>query len=153
MKKTEKKQAGTKTVKTSDAVAVYNAIKGLRIMKLEKGDMFAVLRTANALKPVAAAFEDFVKDAQERLKPEGFDSVVEKSQRFDSLTEDEKREVNRVAQAYQKDVDECVREELERDREVAGLATITDDALATIASDNDSLDVQTLVLIQQVCGE
>ncbi len=141
-----------KSVKTSDAVSVYNVLKSLKIAKMAKEDQFAVLRAARALKPVATGFDDFVKDAQERLKPEGFDEIVEKSQRFDSLTDDEKREVNTVAAAYQKDVDDCVKPELDSDKEIDSFTPLSEDAIAAIATGNEHLDVQTLMLLQDICG-
>lgn len=153
MGKTAKKETERKTVRTGDAVAAYNTLKGLRIMKLDKGDMFAVLRAANTLKPVAESFDGFLRDARERLKPEGWDSVSERIARFDTLPDEEKRELNRIAQAYQNDVDECVRTEMDKEADITGIARISEDALATIASDNDSLDVQSLMLLQSVCGE
>lgn len=141
-----------KSVKTQDALSVYNVLKSLKIAKLSKADQFAVLRAARALKPVAIGFEDFVKDAQERLKPEGFDSVVEKSQRFDTLSDEEKRAVNEAIGAYQKDVDECVKPELESVKEVDAFEPLSEEALSGIASANEHLDVQTLMLIEDVCG-
>lgn len=141
-----------KSVKTQDAVTVYNVLKGLKIAKLAKADQFAVLRAARALKPIAAGFEDFAKDAQERLKPEGFDAVVEKSQRFAMLGEEEKSAVNAAFNAYQKDVDECVRPELESVKEVDSFEVLSEEALSGIASANEQLDVQTLMLIEDVCG-
>lgn len=148
----ENKGMEKRSVKVQDALAVYNTLKGLKIAKLDREGQFAVLRAARALKAVATGFEDFAKDAQERLKPEGFDKVVEKSQRFDTLTDDEKRAVNAAAAAYQRDVDECVRPELESVKEVDGFAPLSEDTVAAIASSNEQLDVQTLMLIEDVCG-
>ena len=141
-----------KSVKTQDALSVYNVLKSLKIAKLSKADQFAVLRAARALKPVAIGFEDFVKDAQERLKPEGFDGVIEKSQRFNTLSDEEKRAVNEAATAYQRDVDECVKPELDSFKEVDCFEPLSEDAISGIASSNEHLDVQTLMLIEDVCG-
>lgn len=148
-KKDESKK--TVTIKVGDAVSVYNTMKGLNIRSLKKEDMFSVLRAANALKPVAESFSGFLKDAQDRLKPEGFDRIVEKSRNFDALPDDEKKEVNKAAQAYQKDVDDCVKTELDKETEVAQFARLSEDAIAGIASSND-LDVASIMLLQEVVG-
>lgn len=141
------------TVKTGDAVSVYKIVtaKGFSIRSLKKEDMFAVLRAANSLKPVAESFQGFLKDAQERLKPEDFDALMEKAERFDTLAADEKREVNKAVQAYNKDVDDCVKTELEKDTEVEAFARLSEDAIAGIASSND-LDVAALMLLQDTVG-
>lgn len=141
-----------KTIKTADAVSVYNVLKGLHISKLVKEDQFAVLRAARALKPIAVAFEDFVKDAQGRLKPENFAKMEERRERFETLSDDEKRELNRFYLSYQKDVDDCVRPELESEKEIDVFSPLSEEALSGIASANENLDVQTLMLIEDVCG-
>lgn len=139
-------------VKTADAVSVYNVLKGLKISKLKKEDQFTVLRAARALKHIATGFEDFVKDAQERLKPDGFDKMEKKRELFAALPDSEKMELNRFYLSYQKDVDDCVRPELESDKEVDSFAPLSEEALSCIASANENLDVQTLILIEDVCG-
>lgn len=144
--------AEKRTIKTADAVSVYNILKGLKISKLKKEEQFAVLRSARALKPIAMAFEDFVKDAQERLKPENFAKMEERRERFGELTDDEKRELNMFYMNYQKDIDDCIRPELESEKEIDSFAPLSEEALSGIASANENLDVQTLMLIEDVCG-
>ncbi len=137
-------------VKTSDAVAVYNTIKALRIGTLPKEDRFSILRAAKALRTVATSFDDFLKDAQERLKPEGFDALADKARAFDTLTDQEKAEVNRRLGDYQKDVDDCVKGELEREVEIEALPAIAEETLSEIAAANTGLDVQTLMLMEDL---
>ena len=146
MEKTEDKK--TVKVKTSDAVAVYNILRKLNIARLKKEDAFVVLRAANRLKPAASAFEEFVKDAQERLKPEGWD---ERSQKFDSLPDAEKAEFNKAASAYQKDVEECVKTELEKEIEIE-TALLGEEGLADIIASNDKLNVEAIMLIEDTIG-
>lgn len=143
-------QNGKKTMRVGDIVNAYNVLKTLKIAKLPREDQFAVLRASRALKPVATAFDDFVNDARERLKPEDFDSIVEKSQRFDSLPEEEKVRVNMAARAYQNDVDECVREEYEKAVDVDAFDSLSEEAISGIATGNDTLDVQTLLLLESL---
>ena len=133
-------------------MSVYNVLKGLKISRLAKDDQFAVLRAARALKPVATGFEDFVRDAQERLQPEGFARMEGKRERFATLPDDEKRELNKFYMSYQKDVDDCVLPELESEKEVDSFTPLSEEALSGIALANENLDVQTLMLIEDVCG-
>lgn len=142
------------TIKVSDAVRAYNALKDLGIVKLKKEDMFAVLRAANAIKPVAKAFEDFVKDVQERLRPEGFSEITEKAQKFDSLTPEEQAEVNNVIGEYQKSVNECVIEEQEKEKEVDAYRRLNEDAFGDLIQSNEKLTVDDILLLQKIlCKE
>lgn len=151
MKKTEKKAEKTakKTMKTSEAVSLYNILRGLKIGKLPKEGQFRVIRAARAMKPAATAFEDFVADARERLKPEGFDAALEKRRDFDNLSEEEKREINETVSKFNKDIDDCVHVELDKAVEVDPVEPLGEDALALLAEAND-LDVQTVMLLEEL---
>lgn len=148
MKKENKTQ--NTIIKVSDAVRAYNTLKDLNIMKLKKEDMFTVLKAANALKPVTKAFEDFAKDVQERLKPEGFAEITEKAQKFDTLSDDEKREVNKIYADYNKTVNDCLIEEQEKEKEVEQYKHLSQDALGELIASNDKLTVETILLLQTV---
>ena len=148
MKKTENKTE-KKTMKTSEVVSLYNVLKGLKIGKLPKEGQFKVLRAAKAFKPIATAFEDFLSDVRERLKPEEFDAVVEKSQRFNELTDPEKIEVNDAIGKYNKTVEECVKTELDKMIEVDKVELFGEDNLAILAEVND-LDVQTVLMLENI---
>lgn len=151
MGKTEKKaeKVAKKKMKTSEAVSLYNILKGLKIGKLPKEGQFKVLRAAKAFKPGAAAFEDFLSDVRERLKPEGFDAVIEKSQRFKELPEDEKVAVNEAIGKYNKNVEECVKTELDKEIEVDPVEPLGEDSLAILVEAND-LDVQTMLMLEEL---
>lgn len=151
MGKTEKKaeKVAKKKMKTSEAVSLYNILKGLKIGKLPKEGQFKVLRAAKAFKPGAAAFEDFLSDVRERLKPEGFDEVIEKSQRFKELPEDEKAAVNDAIGKYNKNVEECVKTELDKEIEVDPVEPLGEDSLSILAEVND-LDVQTMLMLEDL---
>lgn len=145
-----KKETKKRSVRVGDVVAVYNALKKQNILKLSKEDKFYVLRVSRILREVAVKFEEFAKDAQERLKPENFDDIMAKGQKFSELTEDERREVNATVEAYQRSVDECLAPELERECELGGYEAISDDAKEAFA--NEGVNVGTLLMIEDVCG-
>ncbi|MDE6538543.1 MAG: hypothetical protein K2M13_11005 [Muribaculaceae bacterium] len=148
MKKKENKTE-KKRMKTSEVVSLYNVLKGLKIGKLPKEGQFMVLRAARVFKPIATAFEDFLSDVRERLKPEDFDTVVEKSQRFKELTDEEKVAVNEVIGKYNKNVEECVKTELDKTIEVDKVELFGEDNLAILAEVND-LDVQTVLMLENI---
>lgn len=139
-----------KTVKTQDVVNGYAILKTVKIGKLDKADQFKVFRNARALKPVATAFDDFVTDARERLKPEGFDEIVEKSQRFKTLSDEERADVNVAIMKHNKEVEDCVRAEAEKEVEIEVPEGLGESALSTIATENN-LDVQSMMLLMDLC--
>lgn len=134
-----------KTIKTRQAVAAYNVAKTLKLGKVERNDVFALLRAANALKPTATGYEDFVKDAQERLKPEGFDRIAAKYQEREELTAKEQAAVEK----YNKDVSDCVEAELDKPVEV-DFDPVGDDGLYALAAANEVLTLEAVALMQEV---
>lgn len=139
-----------KTVKTQDVVNGYAILKTVKIGKLDKADQFKVIRNARALKPVATAFDDFVTDARERLKPEGFDEIIEKSQRFKTLSDEERADVNVAIMKHNKEVEDCVRAEAEKEVEIEMPETLSEAALSGIVTENN-LDVQSMMLLMDLC--
>ena len=150
------KAAVKTTVKADTAIAAYRLLTtpktqerdGMRLSGLDTQDIFTVLRAANALKPVAVAFEDFQKDAQERLKPEGWD---DKAARFAEATDEEKAEINREAMEYNDRVNECVATELDREKEIDSYGRLSEEAFGKLVKDNGHLlDVRSIMLLQEV---
>ena len=154
--KKEKAPKGKVAVKADTAIAAYGLLTtpktqerdGMKLSGLDTKDIFTVLRAANALKPVAVAFEDFRKDAQERLKPEGWDGKVE---RFAEATDEEKAEINKAAMEYNDRVNECVATELEKEKEVDAYERLSEEAFGKLVRDNGHLlDVRSILLLQEV---
>lgn len=152
MEKKVNDSKASKQLKTSDVTRVYGALSGLNISKLERDKQFAILRTARALKATTTALNDFVKDAQERLKPDGFDEIEKKRQRFSTLSDSERMQVNAAIIAYNKSIDDCVQPEADKLVEI-DFDRVGEDVIAAIASVGDNLDVETLMLIEDVIGE
>lgn len=157
-----KVKKSAEALRTADVVAAYRLLTtaktadkdGLKLTALETKDIFKILRAINAMKPTATAYEDFLKDVQERLKPEDWDSVVEKAQKFADLSEDEKREVNAKINTYNLRISECVSTEAEKKVTLPDYERIGDDALGLLVKDNGHLftDAPSVLLVMQLLG-
>ena len=115
----------TKDIATATALLSEAGLKGMA-----DTDKFTVIRALRVLKPIRQQYEDFVRDASERLKPEGFDSLQERARRWNDLhkgkrmadlTDDERTELEAINTAYadyNKKVEQCIREEADREQEL-----------------------------------
>ena len=66
-----------KSVKRNEVLGVYNLLNAAKLGAIEDNDeKFKVILILRVLKPVANGFEDFRKDAVEKLKPEGYDDKI-----------------------------------------------------------------------------
>lgn len=107
-------------MKTSEIIAAYKLLNDAKLTKMESGDKFKVIKMMRAMKPVAEEWDSFLKTVDDKLKKENHDAIVEKAQKWQqegdktTLTNEEKVEVNKYLLEYQKEKDECIREELEK---------------------------------------
>lgn len=165
-KKENKTPKGKVTIKADKIVAVYNIInrrtteeeidgkkavrEGFKISSLETKDIFVFLRARNTFKPVAEAYADFQKTANEDLKPKNWDEIVEKSQKFETLPEAEKIAVNRAVMEYRNKVNECISTELEKEKEIDAYEHLSEEAFGAIVKDNRQLDAIEIALLQEI---
>lgn len=146
--KKEKKPTGKVAIKTDTIVAAYDIlntrkreqdgqfIQGFRLSGLETTDMFRVLYAIKAMKPVATAFDDFRKDAYERLKPEDWDEIQEKRKRMDGLPAEERIAVRDAIAGYNKNVVDCLQAELDKEAELEAFEHLDDEAFGLLVKDN-----------------
>lgn len=159
--KKEKKAAVKVTAKVDSIVAAYRLLttrkneqtgkEGFKLSGLETADMFKALYIIKALKPEAVAFEDFRKDALERLKPENWDEIMEKYRNFKKLSEEDKAAVNDILSEYDRKVAECVKAELDKEKELEAYERLGKEAFGAIVRDNGHiLDTPDILVLQEL---
>ena len=156
--KENKKNApkGKVAIKANKIIRAYRLLnmertekkEGFKLSALEANDLYIVIRALDALKPVVVRFEDFVKDAQKRLKPEGWD---EKVQRYQKASDEEKAEIDREAMEYANRVNECVSTELEKDKEIEAYERLGKEAFGKLVQANGHiLETPTIILLHEI---
>ena len=77
------------------------------------------------MRPIHTDFEAFLKDVQEMMKPENWDELQAKAQKWQqegektTLTKEEQNEINKSMEAYLKKVDSAVKDELAKEVEIS----------------------------------
>ncbi|WP_289755327.1 hypothetical protein [uncultured Duncaniella sp.] len=140
-----------KSLTTESIVIAHNSLKGARLTRLDTQEKFTVIRAMRALRPVASSLQEFIEDAREKLRPEDWDNIQHKAERFDTLTEEEKREVNATMEAYNADVARCIGEEASKEQELE-FEPLTEEAFGRLLDSND-LDISTIIVLQDVLCE
>lgn len=141
-------------MKTIDIVKAYRIINDAKLTKMEDADKFKVIKATRQLKPVAASFDEFVKEAQERLKPDGWDDMQKKARKWQedgdksTLAVEERREINRYFTDYNAKVEECVKEEAEKEHELT-YERLSEEAFGKFVASND-YDVRTIIELENI---
>lgn len=139
-------------MKTKQVVEVYNTLNSAKLSKMDDKDKFLVIKAMRQLKPVFTAYEEFVKDAQEKLKGDDFEDVQTKARKWQeegentSLTIEERRNINIYLNDYSNKVNECLKEEVEKDNELT-YEKISEEAFGKLIASND-FDVKTIMNLQ-----
>lgn len=110
--------------KVKNIVEAYKVLGEAKVTKLEESEVIKVVKARKTMRPVADDFEAFLKDVQEKFKPENWESIQEKVAQWQkegentTLTEEERIEINKTLASYQNSINKAVNDELEREVEI-----------------------------------
>lgn len=154
----------TKTMKTIDIVNAYNVLNAAKLSKLADADKFTVIRAMRQLKPIYTGYEDAVKDAQERLKPEDFDALQKKAADWNATHKDKKltdltpeerttlEGINAAYRDYTSKVEECIRDIAETEKTL-DYTRLSQDAFGKLLESNPEWKMQEILGVADVLGE
>lgn len=141
-------------MKTETIVTAYREINNAKLSKMDDKDKFLMIKVMKSMKPVAAAFEDFVKDAQEKLKDEKFEAMQKDAQEWRekgekcTFSKEKKIALDRYFADYSQKVTDCVKEELEKENELT-FDRLSEDAFGKFIASND-FDVKTIMALEDI---
>lgn len=129
-------------MKLKDAVALYKVLGEAKVSTLSEKDITIVVKTRKDLRSVVEDYEAFLKDCQEKFKPEDWDNIQEKIQKWQqegektTLTVEERIKINKAVADYQNKINSAVKDELNKDVEIT-IEKLSDDAAAKLLKHND----------------
>ena len=151
-------------MKTIDVVNAFSALNGAKLAKMEDKEKFTLIKAMKALKPIKNEYEDFVKDAREKLKGDNHEDMLKRVEEWRTKHNDTKpsdftaaelkelNEINAYFNDYNKKVEECVKEEA--DKEVSSeYVRLSEDAFGRLLTSNDDWDVEKMMLAAEVLCE
>lgn len=141
-------------MKTEQVVAVYKLINESKLTKMEDADKFKIIKIMRAMKPIATSYEDFQKDAQEKLKDDNFEVMQKRAQDLQSNegkgSPEEFREVNAYYEKYYKALNDCLKSELEKENDFT-YEKLSEDAFGKYLASNDFKMDEILKIEEAVC--
>lgn len=105
-------------------VEAYKLLGNAKTTNLDDADKGKILKARKTMRPIADEFESFLKDAQEMLKPEGWEETQKKLSQWQqegektTLTEEERISINKALISYQSSIDKAVKAELDKEIEI-----------------------------------
>lgn len=123
-----------------------------KLGRMEEADKFAVVRTLRTTRAIVEDIDKFQNDARERLKPENFDELQKQAQRFDSLSDDEKVELNKALIEYDAAVRRCVADELASEK-VVEVYPISSDGFNKFMASNEDMPAASFLAVLDLMEE
>lgn len=118
-------------------------LESAKLTKLEGAKKFKVIKAIRQLKKVAADFDDELKYAQEKLKPENFDAIVEKLRKQEQTSNEE----NEIIRKYDSEVSEYMKSELEKEISL-DFEPLSQGEMYLLADSNPEWNVAQLTAVQ-----
>lgn len=112
-------------MKLKQIVAAYKVLGEAKVQKLDEKEVIKIVKARKAMRPHADEYESFLKDVQEKFKPENWDDVQAKVQKWQqegentTLSEVERVQINKVLIDFQKKIETAVKDELEKEVELS----------------------------------
>lgn len=122
-------------MKLKSIIAAYKALGEAKVTKLEASEVLKIVKARKVMRPYAKDYDAFLKDCQEKFQPKNFEEIQEKVQKWDSLTDDEKKVVNKVLIEYNNAINSAILEEIEKDIEL-NVEKLCEDSLTKMLQEN-----------------
>ena len=112
-------------MKLKEVVTAYKVLGEAKVSKLSEKEVIKVVKARKAMRAIAEDYEAFLKDCQEKFKPEDWEDVQGKLQQWQqegentTLTEEERIAINKSIFSYQSSIDKAVKDELEKEIELS----------------------------------
>lgn len=151
-------------MKTKDIVSIYAFLNEAKLTKMEDADKFTVIKALRVFKPVAKGYEDFIEDAKNKLKGEEHDAMTERAQKWNDANQGKKvgeltkeqiaelEAINKYFSDYNKSVEDCVKEEAEKEVELA-FDKLTEESFGKLVASNDWTCGQIMELSDSIVKE
>ena len=129
-------------MKVKEIVSAYKTLGEAKVSNLEESEIRKVVNNRKAMRAIAEEFEAFLKDCQEKFKPENWDEIQEKIQQWQqegektTLTEEERTTINRIVMEYQVKITKAIKEEEDKVVDI-NIETLTDDSITKLLKHND----------------
>lgn len=140
-------------MKLKEIVSAYKILGEAKVTKLEESEVIKIVKARKEMRKYSDDYEAFLKDVQEKFKPEDWDGVQQKIQQWQqegektTLSESERINLNKVVIEYQQKIDKAVKEELEKEINIT-IEKLKEDSLTKLMIENgwelkklDDLDI------------
>ena len=129
-------------MKVKEIVSAYKVLGEAKVSNLEESEIKKIVLNRKAMRNIVEEFEAFLKDCQEKFKPENWDELQSKIQQWQqegdktTLSEEERIEINKAIIEYQVKINNAIKEEENRIVEI-NIEKLSEESITKLLKHND----------------
>lgn len=129
-------------MKVKEIVSAYKVLGEAKVSNLEESEIKKIVLNRKAMRNIVEEFEAFLKDCQEKFKPENWDELQSKIQQWQqegdktTLGEEERIAINKTIIEYQVKINNAIKEEENRIVEI-NIERLSEESITGLLKYND----------------
>ena len=123
-------------MKIKDIVNTYKILGEAKVSSLEESEILKIVKARKTMRPIFEDFEAFLKDVQEKFKPENLEELQIKAQKWSELSDEEKMEINKTFRQYEQAINTALLEEQEKEFEL-NIDKLSEESVSKLLKDNE----------------
>lgn len=123
-------------MKIKDIVSTYKTLGEAKVSSLEESEILKIVKARKAMRSIVEDFEAFLKDVQEKFKPENLEELQIKAQKWSELSDEEKMEINKTFRQYEQAINAALLEEQEKEFEL-NIDKLSEESVSKLLKDNE----------------
>ena len=129
-------------MKIKEIVNAYKTLGEAKVSNLEESEIRKVVNNRKIMRTIAEEFEAFLKDCQEKFKPENWDELQQKIQQWQqegektTLTEEERIVINKAIIKYQQLITKAIQDEEDKNVDIT-VEKLSEDSITKLLKHND----------------
>lgn len=123
-------------MKLKEVVSLYKILGEAKVSNLDESEIIKIVKARKLIRQSAEEYDAFLKDVQEKFKPENFEYIQNALQNWNNIDDQERIEVNKVVRTYELKINAAVAEELEKDVDVI-LDKLSEESITKLLKYND----------------
>lgn len=123
-------------MKIKDIVNTYKILGEAKVSSLEESEILKIVKARKTMRPIFEDFEAFLKDVQEKFKPENLEELQIKAQKWSELSDEEKMEINKIFRQYEQAINTALLEEQEKEFEL-NIDKLSEESVSKLLKDNE----------------
>lgn len=123
-------------MKLKEIANAYKALGEAKVSSLEESEILKIVKARKTMRPIVEDFEAFLKDVQEKFKPENLEKLQIKAQKWSELSDEEKIEINKTFRQYEQAINTALLEEQEKEFEL-NIDKLSEESVSKLLKDNE----------------